>query len=64
MEITPTQVQSVQQLHRTVGDRTMITTRVYQDVGGKTTVQDVHYYIYNSAGRVEEAHKPQVDLRV
>ena len=64
MEIGPTQVQSVQTLQRTEGARTEYTERRYEDIGGKTVVQDTHYYIYNSAGRVEPTHKPQVDLHV
>ena len=64
MEIGPTQVQSVQTLSRTLDGRTEITQRRYEDIGGKTIVQDTHYYIYNSAGRVEPTHKPTVDLHV
>ncbi len=64
MEIGPTQVQSVQTLSRTLDGRTEITQRRYEEVGGKIIVQDTHYYIYNSQGRVEPTHRPQVDLRV
>jgi hypothetical protein len=64
MEIGPTQVQSVQTLSRTLDGRTEITQRRYEDIGGKIIVQDTHYYIYTSAGRVEPTHKPSVDLHV
>ena len=64
MEIGPTQVQSVQTLSRTLDGRTEITQRRYEDIGGKTVVQDTHYYIYNRQGQVEPTHKTSIDLRV
>jgi len=64
MEIGPIATQSIQTLSRTLDGRTEITQRRYQDIGGKTVVVDTHYYIYTSAGRVEESRKPSVDLRV
>jgi len=64
MEIGPTQVQSVQTLQRTEGARTEYTERRYEDIGGKIVVLDVHYYVYNRSGQVEDVHKPRVDLHV
>lgn len=64
MDISPIATQSVQHIHRTEGDRTEITQRRYQDIGGKIVVQDVDYYVYNRSAEVEHEHRPQVDLHV
>ena len=64
MEIAPVATQSIQYSQHVEGPRTVITRREYQDIGGKITVSDITYYVYNQQGQVEQAHKPQVDLRV
>ena len=64
MEIAPISTQSIQYSQHVEGPRTVITRREYQDIGGKITVTDINYYVYNQQGQVEESRKPQVDLRV
>ena len=64
MEIQPISIQSLQQISRNQGDYTERATRVYQDIGGKITVEEISYRIYNRRAEIEENHKQQVDLRV